>query len=101
MRPGHELNVLYFNEAGSHAPPNAYGTLKTRVLHLELNSVFDCELRFDEMTNVLLDRWGFDMTDLLEITYDWPAKRIEFRQKWWDRSEREPNIDPNGVLANE
>jgi len=37
---------------------------------------------------MLLEKWGFDLSDLIEMRVEPEIRRMQFFQKWWDRSER-------------
>lgn len=88
------MKVLEFNDAGTCEMATAYGTLKTRFLKLE----FDIrgpegDIGFAALHLMLLDKWGFDLSDMIEIKLEPEARIISFFQKWWDRSERKPIND--------
>ena len=83
------MKVLSFNDSEMVELPTAYGTLKTRVLVLELDiRGLDGNISLNELHTLLLTRWGFDLVDLIEIRLEPEIKRISFYQKWWDRSKR-------------
>ena len=85
------MKVLDFNDAGMVEPATAYGTLKTRILSLELDiRGIEGDISLGDLHRMLLDKWGFDLSDLIEIRLESEIRRISFYQKWWDRSERKP-----------
>lgn len=88
------MKVLDFNEAGMCDMATAYGTLKTRVLSVEFDiRGLEGNMSLGELHLMLLDKWGFDLNDLIEIRLEPAIRRISFYQKWWDRSKRKPNND--------
>jgi hypothetical protein len=85
------MKVLDFNEAGTCEMATTYGTLKTRILSLELDIRGpEGDISLGDLHRMLLDKWGFDLSDLIEIRLEPEIRRISFYQKWWDRSERKP-----------
>lgn len=92
--------VLYFNDHGAFELATAYGTLCVRVmhLHLDIRGPDADKVILSDLHNMLLDRWGFDLADNIDIKLDPGARRIEFRQKWWDRSQRKP-VEPCGPYS--
>ena len=95
-----EVRILYgllmkeisFNDSECVELATAYGTLKTRILRLELDIRGPAaNISLGELHQMLLDRWGFDLSDLIEIRLEPEIRRITFSQKWWDRSERKHN----------
>jgi hypothetical protein len=88
------MKVLDFNDAGAVESATAYGTLKTRILSLELDiRGIEGDMSLGDLHRMLLDKWGFDLSDLIEIRLEPEIRRISFYQKWWDRSERKPIND--------
>jgi hypothetical protein len=88
------MKVLSFNDSEMVEMATAYGTLKTRVLQLEWNTLdVIANVTLSELHNKLLEHWGFDLNDLIEIRLEPSIHRISFYQKWWDRSERKPIND--------
>lgn len=83
------MKLLSFNDAEFVEMATAYGTLKTRAVSLELDIKGpEGNIKLADLHNMLLDRWGFDLADLVEIRLEPTIHRITFSQKWWDRSER-------------
>jgi hypothetical protein len=87
------MKVLDFNDAGACEMATAYGTLKTRTLSLELDirGPEADKISLAGLHQMLLDKWGYDLSDLIEIRLEPEIRRISFYQKWWDRSERKPS----------
>lgn len=85
------MRVLDFDDAGMCEMATAYGTLKTRILSLELDiRGLEADISLGDLHRMLLDKWGYDLTDLIEIRLEPDIRRISFYQKWWDRSKRKP-----------
>lgn len=85
------MKEISFNDSEFVEMATAYGTLKTRVLRLELDFLdMAANVSLEQLHQMLLDKWGFDLTDLIEIRFEPQIRRISFSQKWWDRSERKP-----------
>lgn len=84
------MKVTDFSDRASVETATAYGTLKTRSLTLELDirGPEAWDLSLGKLHHMLLDRWGFDLQDLIEIRLEPDIRRITFCQKWWDRSQR-------------
>lgn len=86
------MEVIDFNEAGAVEMATAYGTLKTRILILELDILsMEGNITLGSLHRMLLEKWGFDLSDLIEIRFEPSIRRITLSQKWWDRSQRKPN----------
>lgn len=85
------MKVINFNDAGVVEMATAYGTLKTRTLSLELDvRGIEGDISLCDLHRMLLDKWGFDLSDLIEIRLEPEIRRISFYQKWWDRAKRKP-----------
>ncbi len=83
------MKVLEFNEAGACEMATAYGTLKTRFLSVEFDICgVEGNMSIGELHAMLLHKWGFDLSDLIEMRVEPEIRRMQFFQKWWDRSER-------------
>lgn len=94
MRSGDKWNpiVIDFNEHGATERPTAYGMLCTRSLRVyhDIRGPDSDHVTLAQMHNRLLDKWGFDLDDLIEIEVRPDARTLTFYQKWWDRSKRKP-----------
>lgn len=89
-RSGWTPKVLHFSEGEWVELATAYGALQMRRLDLGLENFLQAQIDLDTLRSVMLDLWGFDMAGPLDIHIDTDAKRIEFRQKWWNRAARKP-----------
>lgn len=86
-----KLKEKWFSDHGMTEMATAYGTLQTRILELELDiRGLDGEIRLGELHNELLNRWGFDLSDAIDVKIEPSIRRITFYQKWWNRDARMP-----------
>ena len=83
------LKELSFSDKAMIDMATAYGTLKTRGLTVALDA--QClDISIGSLQHQLLERWGFDMKDLITIELRPDARTMTLHQRWWDRSRRKP-----------